>query len=64
MTTLNRISASMRIMNDDKKRICSVLGMAHDVEAATVGNFVDAIETLYNNGACTARMNIALEVVR
>jgi len=54
----------MRVMNDDKKRICSVLGMAHDVEAATVGNFVDAIETLYNNCACTARMNIALEVVR
>jgi len=54
----------MRIINYDKTRICSVLNMAHDANATIVGNFVDAIETLYNNGACTARMNIALEVVR
>ena len=64
MTTFNPVNASMRIINEDKTRVCSVLSMAHDIDAATVGNFVDAIETLYNNGACTARMNIALEVVR
>ena len=64
MTQFNPISAGMRVINEDKTRICSVLSMAHDVDATTVGNFVDAIETLYNNGVCTARMNIALEVVR
>ena len=64
MAQLSPISASMRISNEEKTRICSVLNMAHNATPQAVANFVTAIETLYNNGPCTARMNIALEVER
>jgi hypothetical protein len=64
MAELKAISAALRISNNEKTRICFVSNVAHDVAALTVANFVDAIETIYNNGPCTARLNIALEVVR
>ena len=64
MASLNPITASVRVMNYDNTRICTVFNVAHDATATRVANFVEAIETIYNNGDCTARMNIALEVVR
>jgi len=64
MAQLKAVSANLRILNDDKTRICSVLNVAHDAAAQTVANFVSAVETLYNNGTCTARMNLVLDVER
>jgi hypothetical protein len=64
MAQLKPLNASVRIINADDVRVCSVLHVAHDAAADKVANFVEAIETIYNNGLCTARMNIALEVVR
>jgi hypothetical protein len=57
-------SANLRITNSDKTRVCYVNNVAHDVTAFTVGNFVDAVETIYNNGTCNARLNLALDVIR
>ena len=63
MAALTPVSANMRISND-KERICSVLNVSPTVTAQTAANFVDAIETIYNNGDCTARINLMLDVVR
>ena len=63
MPQLNPVSTAMRISNE-KERICSVLGVAHDVTAQTAANFVDAIETIYNNGDCTARLTLAMDLER
>lgn len=57
-------SASIRLTNEDNKRVCSVNNVSPTVSAETAGAFIDAIETLYNYGECTARMNIALDIVR
>ncbi|MCL2190069.1 MAG: hypothetical protein FWB87_15050 [Defluviitaleaceae bacterium] len=63
MAALKPVSANMRISNE-KERICSVLNVAHDVAPQVAANFVDAIEKIYNNGACTARLSITLDVER
>jgi len=63
MPQFNPISAGMRISND-KERICSVLGVAHDVSAQTAVNFVNAIQTIYGNGDCTARLSITMDLVQ
>jgi hypothetical protein len=64
MAEYKAISASLRVTNGDKARVCSVLNVAHDAPAQKVGNFVDAIETIYNDGPCNARLSITLDVVR
>ena len=64
MAELRALSANMRISNADHGRVCSVSQVAPSVTAQTAVNFVDAIEKIYNNGACTARMSIVLDVVR
>jgi hypothetical protein len=64
MAQFNAVSASLRISDSDKARVCSVLNVAHDVDAQVANNFVDAIETIYNNGPCTARLSIVLDLVR
>ena len=63
MPQFDPVSAVMRIFNE-KERICSVLGVAYDVTAQTAANFVDAIETIYNNGDCTARLSITMDLIR
>ena len=57
-------SASIRLTNEDNRRVCFVNNVSPTVTAQTAGAFVDAIETLYNVGECTARMNVALDIVR
>ena len=57
-------SASIRLTNEDNRRVCSVNNVSPTVTAQTAGAFVDAIETLYNAGECTARMNVAVDIVR
>ncbi|MCL2499457.1 MAG: hypothetical protein FWE90_03865 [Defluviitaleaceae bacterium] len=64
MAEYKAISANLRVTNGDKARVCSVLNVAHDAAAQTVANFVDAIETIYNNGPCAARLSLALDLVR
>jgi len=63
MAALTPVSANMRISNE-KERICSVLNVSPTVAPQTAANFVEAIETIYNNGDCTARINLVLDVVR
>jgi len=63
MASFNAVSASLRISNE-KERICSVLGVAYNVPAQRAANFVDAIETIYNNGDCTARLSITMDLER
>jgi len=63
MAQFNPVSAAIRI-SSEKECICSVLGVAHDVSAQTAANFVSAIETIYNNGDCTARLTIVSDLER
>ena len=63
MPQFNPMSTAMRISNE-KERICSVLGVAHDVTAQTAANFVNAIQTIYGNGECTARLSITMDLVQ
>ena len=63
MAALAPVSATMRISNE-KERICSVLNVSPTVAPQTAANFVDAIERIYNNGDCTARISIVLDVER
>ena len=64
MAQLKAVSSAMRISNAEKARVCSVLNLAHDVNPQTVVNFVEAIETLYNKGTCSARVSMIFDVER
>ena len=58
------VSGNMRIVNENKKLVCSINNVSPAVTANTAAAFVDAIETLYNNGACTARVSTVFDIVR
>ena len=64
MATFETAFASIRLTNEDGKSICSVTGVSPIVSAETAAAFVGAIETLYNNGTCNARMSIVRNIVR
>ena len=57
-------SASIRISNKESKRVCSVSNVSATVTADTAAAFVDAIEQIYNNGDCTARFSVAMDIER
>ena len=63
MAKLTPLSGAIRI-DGYRHRVCSILGVAHNVSAQTAANFVSAVETLYNNGDCTARLAITLDIER
>jgi len=63
MAELVIVSANIRITNEDRRSVCSVNNVSPSVAPETAAAFVNAIETLYNNGACSARMNVAYDVV-
>jgi len=63
MAELNVITANIRITNEARRSVCSVNNVSPSVTAETAVAFVEAIETLYNNGACAGRMNIAYDIV-
>ena len=63
MAELTAASASIRLTNEEGRSICFVNNVLPTVTAETAAAFVDAIETLYNNGECAARMNIAYDIV-
>ena len=57
-------NAGIRITNAEGKRICSALNVAPTVTADTAAAFISAIETIYNNGPCTARLSLAMDIER
>ena len=57
-------SARIRLTNEDNVSICSVGGISPTVTADTAAAFVAAIEKLYNDGQCDARMTVAMDIVR
>jgi len=56
--------ATMRLTNKERKSIFSVTNVSPTVSAETTAGFVDAVETIYNNGPCTARMSIVMDLER
>jgi len=64
MATFATAFANLRISNKESKRVCSVSNVSPTVSADTVAAFVDAIETIYNNGTCTARFSVAMDIER
>jgi len=64
MATFATAFANLRISNTESKRVCSVSNVCPTVSANTAAAFVDAIETIYNNGTCTARFSVAMDIER
>ena len=64
MANFNTTNANIRLTNAERKSICSVNNVSPTVTAETAAAFVSAIETIYNNGTCTARISIAMDIVR
>ena len=59
MASFDKISANIRIVNEDRRSVCSINNVNPAVTAQTAAAFVDALKTIYNNGDCTARLNIS-----
>jgi hypothetical protein len=64
MPELVAASATLRMTNEEKQRVFSVSNVLPTVSATTVAGFVNAVEKLYNNGSCDARINIVLNLKR
>lgn len=64
MPELSAASATLRLTNDDGKSVFSVANVSPSVSAQVAAGFVNAVEKLYNNGQCTARVNIVLNLKR
>ena len=59
MASFDNISANIRIVNENRRSVCSINNVNPLVSAQTAAAFVDALKTIYNNGECTARLNIS-----
>jgi len=57
-------SATLRMTNEDKRRVFSINKISPNATAQTVAGFVDAVEKLYNSGECSAVVNIAMNLSR
>ena len=64
MANFNVTTANIRISNEDKKSVCSINNVSPAVTAETAAAFADAIETIYNNGPCAARMSVSYDIAR
>ena len=64
MPELMAASANLRLTNEDNKAVFSVGSVSPTVSAQTAANFVDAVEKLYNNGQCSARISIVMNLIR
>ena len=62
MASFSKISANIRVINEDRRSICTVNNVNPLVTAQTASAFVDALKTIYNNGDCTARLHISQEI--
>jgi len=56
-------SATIRITNQEGRAVCSVRNVSAIVDAERAAGFADAIQTLYNNGPCTAGMNVTYDII-
>ena len=64
MPELVAASANLRLTNEDRRSVFSVGNVSPTVTAETAANFVDAVEKIYNNGDCNARISIVLNLKR
>ena len=64
MASFNTTSASIRIANKEGKRVLSATNVSPTVTPQAAAGFVAAVETMYNNGDCNARVSIAMELDR
>ena len=55
-------SANLRLTDADKKSVCSVNDVSPSVPAETAAAFVEAVETLFNGGPCTAQMRVVYDL--
>jgi len=62
MTGFTNASANIRLINEDRRSVCSINNVNPDINAQTAAAFVDALKIIYNNGECTARLNISQEI--
>jgi len=63
MAEFTAASATIRITNEARRSVCNVSNVSSSVTAGTAAAFVNAIEKLYNNGACRARMSIIYDLL-
>ena len=64
MAELKTTAANLRITDEDKRSVLNASNILPTVSADTLAGFVDGVETLYNNGVCAAKVNIALNLIR
>ena len=64
MAQLLAASANLRIANEEKRGVFSVSNVSPTASATAVAGFVSAVEKLYNNGQCNAKINIVMNLVR
>ena len=62
MAELVAASANLLLTNEDRRSVFS--NVSPTVTAETAANFVDAVEKIYNNGDCNARISIVLNLKR
>jgi len=62
MANFSNASANIRIVNEDRRSVCSLNNVNPSVSATTAAAFVGALKTIYNNGNCTARLNISQDI--
>jgi hypothetical protein len=64
MPEMDVVSASIRVRDSNKKAVCNVNNVDPFVTAETAEGFTDAIETIYNNGLCTATLTLVFDIPR
>lgn len=64
MASFSNASANIRIVNENRRSVCSINKVNPSVSAATAAAFVGALKTIYNNGNCTARLNISQDITQ
>ena len=62
MASIDVIGANIRLTNEENRSVCLINNVSPNVSANTAAAFVSAIEKIYNNGPCTARMNVAYDI--
>ena len=64
MAGFTNTSANIRLINEDRRSVCSINNVNPDISAQTAAAFVDALKIIYNNGECTARLSISQEITQ
>ena len=64
MPELRPASATLRLTNEERRSVFSVGNVSPSVSAETAAGFVNAVEKIYNNGTCAARISISLDLKR